>query len=332
VTEYQVNHATAQRPVSDTPAAVDVRRLSVTYGPVTAVRDVSFSVAAGQIVGLIGPNGAGKTSIVESVGGLRDSTSGGSISVFGHDPLRERKAVSRLIGMQLQDSSFPSRTRVSELCELYEAIYDAPDTTAPLLEKFGIADRRNSLISTLSGGMRQRLALVLAQVGDVRLIILDELTTGLDPENRRETWESVLDLAHRGIAVLLTSHYMDEIEALCSYVGVLRKGQMIAFDTPARITAVYGGPAAFSVAIDRADPLFPRLLKLGLRELPGAFPGAGPGHVDFTGVFPEDYNSIVQAVVSAGMPASIVGYRSPTLEDAYLHLVRDGENGDNPQR
>jgi len=321
-----MHYPAAHRATSDSPAAVDVRGLSITYGSLTAVREVSFSVAVGQIAGLVGPNGAGKTSIVASVGGLRDSITAGSISVFGRDPLRDRKTVSRMVGMQLQDSSFPSRARVSELCELYEAIYNAPGSATMLLQQFGIADRGNSLISALSGGLRQRLALVLAQVGDVRLVILDELTTGLDPEHRRATWESVLDLARRGVAVLLTSHYMDEIEALCSYVGVLREGQLIAFDTPARITAAYGGPATFSVAIDRTDPLFPKLLKLGLRELPDA----APGHVDFTGAFPDDYNLIVPAVMSAGKPASIVKYRTPTFEDAYLRLVHGAEKEETP--
>lgn len=296
---------------------VAVRRLSITYGSFAAVIDVSFSVAAGQIVGLVGPNGAGKTSIVETVGGLRNAVAGGSVSVFGHDPQRDRKAVSPLIGMQLQDSLFPSRARVSELCEVYEAIYHAPRSAGRLLRKFGLADRRHSLISSLSGGMRQRLALVLSQIGNVRLVILDELTTGLDPEQRRETWRSVLDLAHRGVAVLLTSHYMDEIEALCSQVGVLREGHMVVFDSPSHITARYGGMAIFSVDIDRTSPVYAQVCRLGLRQLPPS----SRGDVCFAGVFPQDYNRIVQVVMAAGKPASIVGHKSPTFEDAYLRLV-----------
>ncbi|MFD0352085.1 ATP-binding cassette domain-containing protein [Kitasatospora aburaviensis] len=224
---------------ADAGAVVRVDRLTVTYGAFTAVRDVSFRIPPGEVFGLVGPNGAGKTSIVEAVGGLRRPARDGAISVCGHDPRTDREAVTRLVGMQLQESQFPSRARVGELCELYEAIYRAPGASAALLESFGLADRRRSLIADLSGGMRQRLALALAQIGDVRLVVLDELTTGLDPHQRRETWRSVLDLAARGVAVLLTSHAMDEVEALCDRVGVLRAGELVALDAPARLTEAH---------------------------------------------------------------------------------------------
>jgi ABC-2 type transport system ATP-binding protein len=299
------------------PNVVEVRHLSITYGSLSAVSDVSFGVSAGQVVGLVGPNGAGKTSIVETVGGLRSAVSGGSVSVFGHDPQRDRKAVSHLIGMQLQDSLFPSRARVSEVCAVYEAIYQAPRSAGRLLRKFGIADRRHSLISSLSGGMRQRLALALAQIGNVRLVILDELTTGLDPEQRRETWRSVLDLADRGVSILLTSHYMDEIETLCSQVGVLRDGRMVVFDSPSQITAAYGGMATFSVDVDQADPVYSQICRLGLRQVSSS----SRVGVSFAGIFPRDYNRLVQVVMASGRPASIVGHKSPTFEDAYLRLV-----------
>jgi ABC-2 type transport system ATP-binding protein len=230
--------------------------------------------------------------------------------------------------MQLQESAFPSRAKVGELCDLYEAIYRAPGAAGPLLAKYGIGDRRGSQITSLSGGMRQRLALVLAQIGAVRLVILDELTTGLDPEQRRETWKSVRDLAERGVAVLLTSHYMDEVEALCTRVGVLREGEMVAFDSPARITAEHGGPATFSIALpDGADQkAADKVRGLGLRELQRgtSAAAAASGTLLFAGTFPDDYNSIVEAVTAAGLPPSTVSHRAPTFEDAYLRLVGHG--------
>jgi len=303
---------------------VKISNLSIRYGTLDAVRDVSFDVAPGQVVGLVGPNGAGKTSIVETVGGLRNATVAGTVSVFGHDPRRDHKAVSRLVGIQMQDALFPSRARVSELCDLYEAIYNAPGSTGRLLKTFGISDRRQSMISSLSGGMQQRLALVLAQLGKVRLVILDELTSGLDPEQRRETWRAVLDLAERGVAVLLTSHYMDEVEALCSRVGVLREGRLIALGSPDWITAKCGGPSTLSVDVTGSDrQLAQQLRQLGLVQL--ASPSSA--RLEFEGSFPEDYNRIVALVTAAGRPASIVGHRSPTFEDAYLRLTQGPTSG-----
>ncbi|MEU6238937.1 ABC transporter ATP-binding protein [Kitasatospora sp. NPDC047058] len=323
----------------DDGAVVRVDRLTVTYGAFTAVRDVSFRIPPGEVFGLVGPNGAGKTSIVEAVGGLHRPARDGAVSVCGHDPRTDREAVTRLVGMQLQESQFPSRARVGELCELYEAIYRAPGASTALLESFGLADRRRSLIADLSGGMRQRLALALAQIGDVRLVILDELTTGLDPHQRRETWRSVLDLAARGVAVLLTSHAMDEVEALCGRVGVLRAGELVALDPPARLTEAHAGPSAFSVDLravaDAGGPgagakgadgkgageigaggIELRLDGLGLTRLPGA-----PDRLEYAGAFPADYDRIVRLLADAGLPPSAVSRRTPTFEDAYLNLV-----------
>ncbi|MBS2963477.1 ABC transporter ATP-binding protein [Actinocrinis puniceicyclus] len=299
---------------------VRVERLTIAYGARTAVSEVSFTVAAGQIVGLVGPNGAGKTSVAETVGGIRDAVAGGSVSVCGLDPLRDRAAVRSLIGMQLQESSFPSRTKVGELCDLYEAIYHAPAAADGLLASYGLADRRRSFISSLSGGMRQRLALVLAQIGAVRLVILDELTTGLDPEQRRGTWRSVRELAERGVAVLLTSHYMDEVEALCSKVVVLREGRTVAYDSPARITVQHGGPATFTVDVGRDGAAREKLDRLGLRRVAAPAP-TREGTAVLTGSFPEDYNRIIEAVSAVGLPPSAVTHRAPTFEDAYLGLV-----------
>ncbi|WP_354644468.1 ABC transporter ATP-binding protein [Kitasatospora camelliae] len=322
---------TGPEPEPDHGAVVDVDRLTVAYGTFTAVREVSFRIAPGEVFGLVGPNGAGKTSIVEAVGGLRP-VRGGRVTVCGHDPRRDREAVTRLVGMQLQESQFPSRARVGELCDLYEAIYRAPGSSAALLEAFGLADRRRSPIADLSGGMRQRLALALAQIGDVRLVVLDELTTGLDPHQRRETWRSVLDLAARGVAVLLTSHAMDEVEALCGRVAVLRGGEIVALDAPARLTEAHAGPSTFTVDLataadgepERAAGVEERLGGLGLTRLPGA-----PGRLEFAGSFPADYDRIVRLLADAGLPPSAVGRSTPTFEDAYLRLVgaADGTTG-----
>jgi ABC-2 type transport system ATP-binding protein len=297
-----------------------VDRLSVAYGTRTAVRDVSFTIPAGRILGLVGPNGAGKTSIAETVAGLRDAVSGGSVRVCGRDPRRDRAAVRGLVGVQLQEESFPSRATVGELCDLYEAIYGLPGATRPLLERFGLADRRRSLISALSGGLRQRLALVLAQIGDVKLVILDELTTGLDPEQRRGTWQAVLDLAAGGVAVLLASHSMDEVEALCAEVLVLKDGEVAACGSPAAIVAEYGGSAVFTVDTDPTGAAADHIRRLGLPQVSAA---PGSGGLRFAGRFPQDFDRLVEAATAAGLRPSAVGHRTPSLEDAYLNLVAD---------
>lgn len=307
-------------PGPERETVVHADRLTIAYGGFTAVREVSFRIHPGEVFGLIGPNGAGKTSVAEAVGGLRPVRAG-TVTVCGRDPRRDRGAVTRLLGMQLQESQFPSRARVGELCDLYEAIYRAPGSAAALLEAFGLADRRRSMIADLSGGMRQRLALALAQIGDARLVVLDELTTGLDPHQRRETWRSVLQLAARGVAVLLTSHAMDEVEALCGRVGVLRSGELVALDTPARLTEAHAGPSTFTVDLGAPGGARPagieeRLDGLGLTRLPGT-----PGRPEFTGSHPADYDRLVRLLAQAGLPPSAVSLRTPNFEDAYLRLV-----------
>ncbi|MDR1998536.1 MAG: ABC transporter ATP-binding protein/permease [Frankiaceae bacterium] len=299
----------------DLPAA-RVDQISIRYGEMEAVTEVSLDVFPGQIVGLVGPNGSGKTSIAESVAGLRNVLVSGSITVFGHNPVRDRARIAPWLGMQLQESVFPSRTRVSELCKVYEAIYGAPGATDQLLETFGLTDRRGSLVSTLSGGMRQRLALALAQVGGVRLVILDELTSGLDPEQRRETWKAVRDLAERGVAVLLTSHYMDEVEALCDRVAVLRKGRLAAVGTPANITADFGGPTRFDINLADDHAGIAEIDALGLAVI-----SADETCIAYAGDFPADYDRIVSLLATLGKSPSFVHYRSPSFEDAYLRLV-----------
>jgi len=311
-------HAAGEEGGIRIPAFVDVKGLSISYGAVSAVRNVSFRVNAGDVYGLIGPNGAGKTSIVETVAGLRSSTMGGSINMCGYDPCRNRGAVSRLLGIQLQESSYPSGARVGELCALYESIYRVPGGATALLESFGLLEHRKSLISSLSGGMRQRLALVLAQLGDVRVVVLDELTTGLDPEQRRETWESVRRLADRGVAVLLTSHHMDEVEALCSRVSVLLNGEVVAAGTPADLIVQHGGSTRFVIDTRQVSSEDVEALHgLGLQQPRRPHPGA----VELAGQYPSDYRSIIDLLRSRGRSETAVRPRAATLEDAYLELV-----------
>jgi len=195
---------------------VTVRGLRKRYGHRTVVDDVDLDVHAGEIVGLVGANGAGKTTTVECVQGLRRPDAG-TLRVLSFDPVAQPERVRALVGSQLQSSALPDRLRVGEAVRLFGG-RDGEE----LLEQFGLAQRRRSAFASLSGGERQRLFLVLALVNCPRLVILDELTQGLDPAARRGVWGAVRQLHDEGTTVLLVTHEMDEAEALCDRVVVMR--------------------------------------------------------------------------------------------------------------
>ncbi|MDO5662242.1 MAG: ABC transporter ATP-binding protein [Brachybacterium sp.] len=212
--------------------ALDVRHLRKSYGPHLAVEDISFSVEEGEIFSIIGPNGAGKTTTVECIAGLRTPDSG-SISVLGHDPLRHRTEVRELLGVQLQESSFPDAITVAEALELYSSFYRSPIDREDLLYRLGLAEKRQTRYKALSGGQKQRLSIGLALVGGPKIAILDELTTGLDPQARRDTWSLIERVRDAGVTILLVTHFMDEAERLSDRIAVIDHGRVVAVDTPA---------------------------------------------------------------------------------------------------
>ena len=212
--------------------ALNVRHLHKRYGQHVAVDDVSFTVDEGEIFGIIGPNGAGKTTTVESIAGLRTPDSG-SISVLGLDPIKDRAEVREQLGVQLQESSFPDAIKVVEALKLYSSFYRDPVDWRELLELLGLTEKRNTQYKALSGGQKQRLSIALALVGNPKVAILDELTTGLDPQARRETWSLIERVRETGVTILLVTHFMDEAERLSDRIAVIDKGRVAAVDTPA---------------------------------------------------------------------------------------------------
>ena len=218
---------------------IEVSKLRKTYGKRVAVDEVSFTVDRGEIFGIVGPNGAGKTTTVESIIGLR-KPSGGRIRVMGHDPLRSPGPVRELLGVQLQESQLPDRLRVGEALELFASFYKDPADPTALLDLLGLAGQRNQPYKKLSGGQKQRLSIGLALVGNPRIAIFDELTTGLDPNARRATWRLIESVRNRGVTVLLVTHFMEEAERLCDRVAVIDQGRVIAVDTPAGVAAAAG--------------------------------------------------------------------------------------------
>ena len=219
---------------------IEVAHLHKVYGADTAVDDVSFTVDEGEIFGILGTNGAGKTTTVECVAGLR-SPDGGTVSVLGLDPRRDRDALRQVLGVQLQESGLPDKLTVREALHLFASFYDHPADADPLMDRLGLADKSNARYKHLSGGQKQRLAIALAMVGNPQVVVLDELTTGLDPHARRTTWELVEQVRAEGVTVVLVTHFMEEAERLCDRLALIDHGRVVAVDTPAGLAERNGG-------------------------------------------------------------------------------------------
>ncbi len=231
-------------PITAAEEVVSVEHLRVRYGDTLAVDDVSLSINQGEIFGILGPNGAGKTTTVECIGGLRKPDSG-SISVLGLDVRLNAAELHQRVGIQLQTSELPDKIYVHEALELFASFY--PDTMEPdeLLRLLGLEEKRDTRYVNLSGGQRQRLSIALALIGRPRLAILDELTTGLDPQSRRETWKLIEGIRDQGVTVILVTHFMEEAEYLCDRVALLHHGRIRTIDTPANLGAGLGQRVSF---------------------------------------------------------------------------------------
>ncbi|WBB71049.1 ABC transporter ATP-binding protein [Micromonospora sp. WMMD812] len=215
---------------------IEVTNLHKRYGDLVAVDDVSFAVEAGEIFGILGPNGAGKTTTVECVSGLR-VPDGGGVSVLGLDPRGDAPDLRQRVGVQLQESQLPDRLRVAEALELYASFYRQPADPNRLIDELGLGDKRNTPYKKLSGGQKQRLSVALALIGNPEIAILDELTTGLDPQARRDAWGLIERVRDRGVTIVLVTHFMEEAERLCDRVAVIDGGRVVALDTPAGLVS-----------------------------------------------------------------------------------------------
>jgi ABC-2 type transport system ATP-binding protein len=215
---------------------IEVEHLRKRFGAKEAVRDVSFQVEEGEVFGLLGRNGAGKSTTVDCIVGFR-APDGGRVRVAGLDPRRQRREVTRLLGVQLQESDLPDKMTVIEALRLYASFYRNPVDADWLLEALDLNEKRNARYRRLSGGQKQRLSVALALVGRPRVAILDELTTGLDPVARRDTWAVINDMRNQGVTIMLVTHFMDEAERLCDRVAILKDGQVAAAGTPAELAA-----------------------------------------------------------------------------------------------
>jgi len=293
---------------------LEVSGLRKTYGEVTAVAGISFSVAKGEIFCIVGPNGAGKTTTVEAIIGLRQPDDG-RIRVLGLNPQQDREALRRRIGVQLQEAALPDRIKVWEVLDLFASFYERTLDGEKLLADWGLTDKRNAAFGKLSGGQKQRLFIILALLNDPELVFLDELTTGLDPQARRATWEAIRAIRERGKTVVLVTHFMDEAEELADRVAIIDHGRIVALDTPqALIAGLERASRVHFSGDDRFDPAWldgvPGVASVAITGRQVTVEGSGPllAHT-------------AAALVAHGLAPLDLRAEQATLEDVFLALT-----------
>jgi len=294
-------------------SVIVVERLQKQYGKTVAVSDVSFSISEGEIFGIIGPNGAGKTTTVECISGLRTPDSG-TISVYGLSPQKDRNKIRKFVGVQLQESQLPPRLREGEAVRLFASFYSNPLNPDELLESLGIRKIEDSAFKNLSGGQKQRLSIALALVGNPKIAILDELTSGLDPEARRETWALIENIRDRGVTVVLVTHFMDEAERLCDRLALINHGKLAVLDTPEAIAALAGGNRVRFVPSQPVDDktlhAIPGVVGVERKERYITVTGTG----DLAA-------SVINSLAKIGLHVSDIEARGGNLDDAFVKLT-----------
>ncbi|MGW2814792.1 ABC transporter ATP-binding protein [Streptomyces sp. NPDC001415] len=295
-------------------AIIEVTAVRKAYGRRPAVDGVSFAVEEGEIFGILGPNGAGKTTTVECIEGLRVPDAG-TIRVAGHDPVADHDEVTRILGAQLQESELQPKLTVRESLELYAAFYPNPADWRPLAERLGLGEKLDTRFAKLSGGQKQRLFIALALIGNPRVVVLDELTTGLDPRARRDTWALIEDVRRSGVTVLLVTHFMEEAQRLCDRIAVIDKGRIAALDTPSGLIRRAAGSTVISFT-----PSAP-LDGFALAELPqAAAVDEKQGRVTIHGT-DETVNAVITLLARHHITAHQLRVSEATLDDAFLDLT-----------
>ena len=295
-------------------AVIEVQQLHKTYGETVAVEDVSFTVEAGEIFGILGPNGAGKTTTVECIEGLR-TPDGGQIKVLGLDPRRDRAELTQRLGVQLQDSQLPERLQVGEALELYSSFYRNPADWRSLMEMLGLQSKCKTQFGKLSGGQQQRLSIALALVGNPQIAVLDELTTGLDPQARRDTWELIEQVRARGVTIVLVTHFMEEAERLCDRVALIDAGRVVVVDTPAGLAerAEAGQRIQFRPSVPFDDAL--------LTDLPDVTDVIHRGDVVVVTGNDNALNAVTSVLARHQIVARQLRVEQASLEDAFIALT-----------
>ncbi len=286
-------------------AVIEVQGLRKSYGHFEAIRGIDFQVSSGVVFGLLGPNGAGKTTTVEILEGYRER-SGGTVSVLGHDPGKRSRALRSRVGIVLQSTGLYRHIRVREALAHFASMYPHPRDVDEVLSLAGLEGKEDAVARTLSGGQLRRLDLALALVGDPELIFLDEPTTGFDPAARRNAWKTIASLKELGKTVLLTTHYLDEAQALADRVAIIKDGRIVIEGAPRELSAGTGS-APYRVAYRNGNG--------GLVERETDDP---------TTLLHE----LTGAALAQGTRLESLTVTRPTLEDVYLELTADSQDGD----
>lgn len=293
---------------------IQVDSLTVKYKELRAVDNISFNVSEQEIFGIVGPNGAGKTSTVECIEGLRRACSG-KVNVMGLDPWKERKQLYGVIGVQLQDTAYQDRVRVSEICDLFSSLYRNPVPYGELLEIMKLTDKKRAFVANLSGGQRQKLSIVLALIPNPRVVFLDELTTGLDPHARHQMWDLLLRLRERGLTVILVSHFMDEVEAVCDRVAIMNHGRMLSV-------------GSINEVVNRFDLQTEISFQSSMQHTPNIENLAGVASVKrnrdtitVCGHGDECVEAVLQYLKDSGIDFTGLAVKRPDLEAVFLNLV-----------
>lgn len=298
--------------------ALDVRGLRKQFGDVIAVDGLDLQIRAGECFGLLGPNGAGKTTTIEICEGLQ-SPDAGEVIVLGHTWDAHAHTLRQKLGAQLQESQFTDKLTVAETLALFRSFYTHGFHVDALIAKVHLEDKRNARVGGLSGGQKQRLSIACAMAGDPDLIFLDEPTTGLDPQSRRQLWELVEELRASGTTILLTTHYMDEAQRLCDRVAIVDHGHVIALGTPRELIQSLGVQQVVECALSEGQ----RLSQQDLEALPGVCrTETGEGlHTLHVQAAHETIPALLQLLDTAGLTLTALHTHSPSLEDVFMALT-----------
>jgi ABC-2 type transport system ATP-binding protein len=297
--------------------ALQIRQLRKAYGPLIAVDSLDLEVHTGECFGLLGPNGAGKTTTIEICEGLLDPDSG-SVELLGRDWRTQARELRELLGIQLQETSFSEKLTVFETLALFRSFYQRSAEVPELLRLVQLEEKRDARVGKLSGGQKQRLALACALVGDPQFLFLDEPTTGLDPQARRQLWDLINQLKSGGRTILLTTHYMDEAEKLCDRVAIMDHGRVIALDTPRKLIASLGVEHLVEYATEGA-PLAPAVLQ----QLRGVRAVSTVGEVTQLQVaeLHQTLPALLDKLAAQGAQLTELRTHSATLEDVFVSLT-----------
>jgi len=303
--------------------AIRVKDLRKQYpgrdGPVHAVNGVDLEIRRGECFGLLGPNGAGKTTTVEILEGLKRPTSG-EVEVLGLRWEDDPAAIREQIGVTLQETRFPDKETVRELLTVFRSFYRQGVTVDEAIQRVSLESKANALIEQLSGGQQQRLAVAVGLIGDPEILFLDEPTTGLDPQSRRQLWDVVLELRERGRTVVLTTHYMDEAQRLCDRVAIIDYGKIIAMGSPAELIARLGGDHVIEFAVGGVDTPLDLEVLAGLDSVLSARADAD-GYSLTAGEPHRAIPALLDALEDLGRPLLRLTTRHVSLEDVFVSLT-----------